>query len=233
MARPFLTAQWRDLLLFNWAVDPALLAPLVPAGTELDPWEGECFVSAVGFQFCEMAVMGVPAWGWRNFPEVNLRFYIRRKNEGEWRRGVGFVAEVTPHRVVEWVARSVYGEPYQTWPMQAEVGEERTEYRIRMRDGWTGMGARPMGSWMAPDPEARETFFIEHYWGYTQLSETETSEYEVTHPTWRVRGAELDRFDLDVAKLYGPEWVDALARPPDSVVLAEGSEIAVYPGSKI
>ncbi len=95
------------------------------------------------------------------------------------------------------------------------------------------MGARPTGPWVEPAPGAQETFFIEHYWGYTQLSETETSEYEVTHPTWRVRGAELERFDLDVAKLYGPEWVDVLARPPDSVVLAEGSEIAVYPGGKL
>jgi uncharacterized protein YqjF (DUF2071 family) len=233
MSMPFLTAEWRDLLLFNWAVDPSLLAPLVPAGTELDPWEGDCFVSAVGFQFRSMAVMGVPAWGWRNFPEINLRFYIRRKHDGEWRRGVGFVAEVTPHRLVGWIARSVYGEPYQTWPMQTEVTEDLTEYRIRMGGEWAGMGARPTGSWMTPDPAAQETFFIEHYWGYTRLSETQTSEYEVAHPSWRTRSAELERFDLDVAKLYGPEWADLLSRPPDSVVLAEGSEIAVHPGRKL
>ena len=214
-------------------MDPSLVAPLVPAGTELDPWEGDCYVSAVGFRFRNMAVLGIPAWGWRNFPEVNLRFYIRRKHDGEWRRGVGFVAEVTPYRMVEWVARSVYGEPYQTWPMESEVNEERTEYRIRMRDGWTGMGARPVGPWMQPDEEARETFFIEHYWGYTQLSETKTAEYEVAHPTWRVRAAERTRFDLDIATLYGAGWAEALARPPDSVVLAEGSEIAVHPSGKL
>ena len=29
--RPFLTAEWRDLLMVNFAVDPSLLAPHVPA----------------------------------------------------------------------------------------------------------------------------------------------------------------------------------------------------------
>ena len=114
-----------------------------------------------------------------------------------------------------------------------QVTEDLTEYRIRMGGEWAGMGARPTGSWMTPGPAAQETFFIEHYWGYTRLSETQTSEYEVTHPACRVRSAELERFDLDVAKLYGPEWADLLSRPPDSVVLAEGSEIAVHPGRKL
>lgn len=35
----FLTAEWRYLAMLNYELDPATLAPLVPAGTELDFWE--------------------------------------------------------------------------------------------------------------------------------------------------------------------------------------------------
>jgi uncharacterized protein YqjF (DUF2071 family) len=32
----FLTAEWINLLMVNYVVDPSLLARFVPAGTELD-----------------------------------------------------------------------------------------------------------------------------------------------------------------------------------------------------
>ncbi|MBI1723099.1 MAG: DUF2071 domain-containing protein, partial [Gemmatimonadetes bacterium] len=36
--RPFLTAEWRFLVMANYEVDPAVLEPLVPSGTRLDGW---------------------------------------------------------------------------------------------------------------------------------------------------------------------------------------------------
>jgi uncharacterized protein YqjF (DUF2071 family) len=108
MPRPFLTASWRDVLLLNWRIDPQLLQPHLPIGTELDSFQGRHYVSLVGFRFLNMAVRGVPALGHRDFPEVNLRFYVRREVAGQMRRGVVFFREMTPHRMVEWVARCCY-----------------------------------------------------------------------------------------------------------------------------
>ena len=45
MNRTFLTAEWRSLVMINYAVEPAVLAPHVPRGVELDPWEGEALVT--------------------------------------------------------------------------------------------------------------------------------------------------------------------------------------------
>ena len=56
----FLRAEWRYLAFLNYEVDPAILAPLVPAGTELDEREGRVFVSMVGFRFLKTRVCGVP-----------------------------------------------------------------------------------------------------------------------------------------------------------------------------
>ena len=229
MPGPFITAAWRDLLMLNWRVDPALLDPLVPMGTELDPWKGSHWVSLVGFRFLDLAVKGVPAIGHRDFLEINLRFYVRREVAGEIRRGVVFLSELTPRRIVEWVARAVYSEPYKTLPMRNEIGKIKTQYELKQAGKWQGMAVMPVGDWREP----AEAFFIEHYWGYNRQANGGTMEYEVTHPKWRTRPAELTRFDLDVKALYGQDWVEVLAATPDAVVLADGSEVAVFSGDQI
>jgi uncharacterized protein len=103
----FLTAKWRDLVMLNYEVDPSLLQRHVPAGTELDSFEGKTYVSLVGFYFS-----GTRLWGkiavpmHTEFEEANLRFYVRQRAEGEERRGVCFIAEIVPRRAIAWTARS-------------------------------------------------------------------------------------------------------------------------------
>src|SRR3954453_487726 len=110
MLKPFLTANWRYLAMLNFAIDPKILQPLVPVETELDFHEGRTFVSVVGFLFLGTRVVGLPIPLHRNFEEVNLRFYVRRKNGNEWRRGVVFVRELAPRRPIALVARKFYGD---------------------------------------------------------------------------------------------------------------------------
>ena len=81
-AAPFLTAEWRWLAMLNYEADAALLRPLVPAGTELDTWGGVTYASVVGFLFLDTRVLGVPIPFHRDFEELNLRFYVRRR--GPW-----------------------------------------------------------------------------------------------------------------------------------------------------
>ena len=100
----FLTAEWRNLAMLNYEADPSILARRVPAGCELDAWAGRTFVSLVGFQFLHTRVLGVPVPLHRHFEEVNLRFYVRRKADGAWRRGVVFVKELVPRRATAFVA---------------------------------------------------------------------------------------------------------------------------------
>jgi uncharacterized protein YqjF (DUF2071 family) len=101
----FLTAEWRHLAMLNYLVDPSILAPLVPPGTELDQWSGATFLSLVGFLFLDTRIFGLPIPFHRNFEEVNLRFYVRRRAHDGWRRGVTFVKELVPHLAIAWTAR--------------------------------------------------------------------------------------------------------------------------------
>lgn len=120
-ASRFLTAAWRDLVMINYEIDPGILAPLVPAGTELDAWSGRTLVSMVGFRFLDTRVLGVPIPFHRDFDEVNLRFYVRRRVPDGLRRGVVFIREIVPKAAVAWVARVVYNENYVAWPMRHDT----------------------------------------------------------------------------------------------------------------
>src|SRR4051812_5676689 len=96
----FLTAGWHHLVMLNYPVDPAVLQTHLPAGTELDFWNGQTYVSVVGFQFQGARVLGVPVPFHRHFEEVNLRFYVRYRVPAGWRRGVVFIKEIVRKRLV-------------------------------------------------------------------------------------------------------------------------------------
>ena len=231
MASSFLTATWRHLVLLNWRVDEDLLVPHLPSGVELDRWDGDCWASLVGFQFLHMSVKGVPAFGYRDFPEINLRFYVKRQVNGETRRGVVFIREITPHLMVGWVARALYNEPYTTMPMRQSVDESHARYQLQIDGQWQGLGVRTAGAWR--DQDEAELFITEHYWGYNTQRNGDAMEYQVEHPTWRARSIEPDCLDLDIEKLYGEQWAQALGAKPDSMVFAEGSEVTVRSGVRI
>ena len=135
--------------MLNYAVDPDLLRSKVPAGTELDSFGSQTFISLVGFQFLRTKVLGVPVPFHRNFDEVNLRFYVRRHVGGEIRRGVVFIREIVPRRAIAYLARVVYNENYVRLPMAHRIEAETVEYRWRVRAHWnrlmvefSGSGAR-------------------------------------------------------------------------------------------
>ncbi len=75
MNKPFLTAEWNNLIMANFVIDPEILKPYLPAKTELDFYNGECFVSLIGFMFEETSILGIRVPFHINFEEVNLRNY--------------------------------------------------------------------------------------------------------------------------------------------------------------
>lgn len=230
--RPFLTAQWRNLLMVNYAVEPALLAPHVPAGTELDTHEGSCYLSLVAFQFLDTRVLGMAIPGHRNFEEMNLRFYVRRKSAGAWRRAVVFIREVVPRRAIALVARALYNEPYLALPMRSRIDPPRVEYGWRLKGLWHSVAATAVGQGTSAAVGSREQFITEHYWGYTRQRDGGTIEYRVEHPPWRLWPAEHVSLDVDLESLYGPVFAAAMTSL-SSAFIAEGSPVSVSRGRRI
>ncbi len=239
-ALPFLTAEWRFLLMLNYEVDAAVLEPLVPAGTELDLWEGKALVSMVGFLFLRSRVLGVGVPFHRNFEEVNLRFYVRRQLGEESRGGICFVKEIVPLKWVAQAARFTYQENYQTMRMGHTVEGENNpqlkdrlvEYTWRYRRRLNRLGGLGTGEPKTPAPGSEAWFLSERLWGYTRLSDSVTSEYHVEHPLWRVWAVTQPYLLCDIAALYGDAFSPFLHHRPRSAFLAEGSPVAVFPRQK-
>ncbi len=169
-AKPFLRARWVHLAMLNYEIEPDLLAPHVPAGTELDSWNGKTFVSMVGFLFQETSLLGFPALFHRNFEEVNLRFYVRRQTNEGWRRGVVFIKEIVPRRFVALIARTVYNETYVALPMRhtlqlpgPKTGGTFT-YEWLTNGMWNSLEVKTdSGQPTLPEVDSEETFITEHY----------------------------------------------------------------------
>ena len=217
----------------NYEIDRAILEPLVPAGVELDLFEGKCFVSLVGFMFLDTRVKGFLIPFHVNFEEVNLRFYVRRLADDETRRGVVFVREIVPKTAIASVARMVYGEPYECWQMSNDRSEDSVSYEWRRSSCYNRLSVDRGENLGVPADDSHGSFIIEHYWGYTRRSASRTDEYKVEHPKWKMFSAANERIDVDFAKTYGEEYAFLNSAKPYSVLLAAGSEIAVYKGSKL
>jgi uncharacterized protein YqjF (DUF2071 family) len=231
----FLTADWKYLAMLNYEVEPRVLAPYVPRGTELDSWKGKYLVSVVGFLFLNTRVFGIPIPFHRDFEEVNLRIYVRHKAEEGWRRGVVFIKEIVPRAAIAITARKIYNEPYIALPMahqiEFESGSVRSaEYSWQFggRKNYLRLTTRGDAQPLTEGSEAE--FITEHYWGYNAQPDGSTLEYRVEHPRWRFYDIGDAKLDCDVAALYGEQFRKCLNRNPSSAFLAEGSAVTVYQG---
>lgn len=229
----FLTAEWRHLAMLNYEIEPAILAPFVPAGTELDSWSSKTFVSMVGFRFFDTRVLGVPIPFHRDFEEVNLRFYVRRKADDGWRRGVVFIKEIVPRAAIALFARKFYNEPYIALPMAHRVDSGSVEFSWRFNGRSNSLKVVTRGEPQDLREGSEAEFITEHYWGHTAQRDGSTLEYRVEHPRWRVWEAHEARLDCDVEELYGEQFVAALSGNPSSTFLAEGSAVSVSKGARL
>ena len=225
----FLTAEWNNLLMLNYAADPSLLEPFVPAGTELDAFAGKIYLSLVGFEFNRTRVLGLAVPFHRNFEEVNLRFYVRHSSK----RGVVFIRELVPKYAVAAVARYVFKESYSCVPMSHRIESGKAEYAWKLGLERCVMSIETKGKSFVPPEGSLSQFITEHYWGYTTQKGGGSLEYEVQHPPWQVWNAKEAGFSGNADGLYGAEIGKVLRREPDSAFLAKGSPVTVFKSKRI
>jgi len=183
-------------------------------------------------------VRGIPIPFHRDFEELNLRFYVRRRAEDGWRRGVVFIQELVPRAAIAWVARRFYNENYLALPMAHQIDRAGDAiksaayfWRFSGSESFLKIVTRGVAKELAAGSEAE--FITEHYWGYARQRDGSTMEYRVGHPRWRIWEAESVELHGDTAGLYGPRFGGCLNRSPASAFLAAGSEVIVYAGTRL
>jgi uncharacterized protein YqjF (DUF2071 family) len=224
--------------MLNYEVDPAYLQKYIPAGTELDSFDGKTYVSLVGFRFCRTKLLGtIPIPFHTEFEEINLRFYVRRSEAGETRRGVVFIAEIVPKRAIAFTARLFYNENYVRRPMAHRVfsKDSKVEVEYSWRSGNQGckLQAHASGTPSLPTQGSLEQFITEHYWGYSRQPNGGAVEYHVAHAPWKVWSANKANFSGDPSDLYSDELSQVLTKAPASAFIADGSPVRVMRGGTL
>jgi uncharacterized protein YqjF (DUF2071 family) len=237
MRKEFLTAEWNNLVMANYIVDPAILKEHIPVHTELDFYNGHAYVSLVGFMFQNSRVRGIKIPFHVNFEEVNLRFYIKYFNDGQWKRGVVFIKEIVPKPAISFIANTLYHERYSTMRMKhfftKTVNEIHLGYQWKFNKKWNRLEATTATESSPMLPGSQEEFITEHYWGCSKYNAQTTFEYGVQHPAWQVYKLKDYLIDCDFASLYGNEFAVLQQAEPTSVFVAQGSSIAILGKRKL
>ena len=227
----FLKAKWENIIMANYEIDPAVLIPFLPKGVELDLYDGKAYISLVGFMFKDTKLFNVKIPNFGTFEEINLRFYVSRKVGNEIRRGVVFINETVPYKVVAWLANALYKEHYTTiptrhhWDFSKEHKEIKYEWQVNKK--WNNIEISASKEQKIMNKNSFESFIFEHYYGYTKYNKTTTQEYQIAHPSWLINEISDYKIDCDFESMYGKDFAVLNKTQVASVFLAEGSAIEI------
>lgn len=227
----FLKANWENIIMANYAIDPEILKPYLPKGVNLDVYDGKAYVSLVGFMFKNTKLFQIPIPFLGTFEEINLRFYVYR-NEGDTiKRGVVFINETIPYKIVAWMANKLYKEHYTVVPTKHEIVQLSATTKIKfewlLHKKWNSIYVEAANKAQEMEQNSLEKFIYEHYFGYTKIDDNNTEEYRLQHPSWNVQKVVDYKIDCDFEAMYGKCFSVLNHTKPEAVFIAEGSAVKV------
>ena len=227
----FLKAKWENIIMANYALPPEILKPYLPKGVELDLFEGKAYVSLVGFMFKDTRLFNIPIPYLGTFEEINLRFYVKRIEGNTVKRGVVFINETIPYKLVAWVANKLYKEHYTTIPTTHKILEndniKTVQFNWQKNKKWNSIFVEANIQTKPMEENSFEKFIYEHYFGYTKVSETATIEYSLQHPSWLTHAILQYKIDCDFATMYGYDFAILNQTKPTAIFMAVGSSVSV------
>jgi len=227
----FLKADWENIIMANYEIDPQILIPYVPKGVEIDLFEDKCYISLVGFMFKNTQLFNVPIPWFGTFEEINLRFYVVRKEGNQIKRGVVFINETIPYPIVAWVANKLYNEHYTVVPTKHEqiLGTDSNQIKFEwlVDSKWNSIDVQYSNKSKTMKSNSLEKFIYEHYYGYTKVSDKKTEEYKLQHPSWKTHTLFNYEIDCDFQAMYGQDFAVLNETKPAAVFIAKGSKVGI------
>lgn len=228
----FLTARWENLVLITYAIKPEMLEPFLPKGLVPDTINGDAFLSLVAFDFLDTKVKGVKFPFHVNFPEINLRAYVRNNEK----RGVIFIREYVPRFFISMIANVLYNEKYKTASMKSRIeknGKIFLSHTLKSGGKQYSINLEAENKPWLPAENTTEHFFKEHEWGFGVNKRGQSLIYRVEHPFWEVFPIIKFEHNFDFGAIYGAHWKSLNNSSPYNVTFAKGSKIKVFEGNII
>ena len=243
--RVLLSQWWLDLTFLHWAVEPQVVAPLLPRGVRPDVIDGRTYIGLIAFRMHRVGWLGLPGVPWLgSFPETNVRLY---SVDEAGRRGVVFLSLDAARLLPVLAARIGFRLPY-VWSQmsirrtRSESGtasesrtasESGTVFDYTSRRHWPGRRSAVSRISIRVGEQIESPSPAEHFmtarWGlhYAPLGRTQYLPND--HPRWALRRAEL--LDLD-ENLIAATGLPAPTGPPDSVLWSGGVPVRFGPPTR-
>jgi len=223
-----MTARWSNPILLTYRVPPDLLQRYIHPNLSLDPWQGHYHASIVAFEFQDTRFRGRRVPGFVNFSQLNLRTYVRQGDQ----RGVTYIKEFVPSKVVAVIARLRFNEPYRTLDITSQTRSAgdalHIEHRWRQHDGDQHIEVTASQASVIPPEDGSTYHFTEHRWGFGANRSGDLVRYRVEHPVWAIREIRSVTHHIDFAPLFGVDWGQLNDHEPERVTLAVGSAVQMY-----
>lgn len=216
--------------MVNYEVDADVLIPYLPRGVELDYYNNKTYVSLVGFMFANTRIFNLPIPFFGTFEEINLRFYVKRVVDGRVKRGVVFINETVPYKVVAWLANKLYRENYISIPTKNSIktgSTRQVKYQWKMNKQWNHLEVVAKMETEEMQHGSMEEFIFEHYFGFTKINNQISQEYRIDHPRWLINKVSDYSVRCDFENMYGKNFSNLSNVIPDSVFMAEGSAVSI------
>ena len=199
--RAVLRQSWLELTFLHWSFDPALIRPLIPAGLELDLWEGKCYVGLVPFILADITLARAPAAPWLSrFNETNVRTYVFDRHG---RRGVWFFSLDAARLAAVIGARISYALPYYWAGMDVRREGQQVRYRSKRRHGppgETNIVVTPGAGIAEPSPLE---IFLTSRWRLFAYRSGRLFRADIEHPRWPLQQATVNRLEESLQRAAG------------------------------
>lgn len=188
-----LRMTWKNLAFLHWPLPQAQLQPKLPEGLELDTHEGVAWLGITPFEMRDVHVTGMPPVPTaRNFPELNVRTYVRHQG----RAGVWFFSLDAASLLAVMGARSVTGLPYYHARMTLRASGDAIAYasdRRAARAPRAIFRARyaPTGDVYASTPGSLEHFLTERYSLFVERA-SKLLRLDVEHRAWPLQNGSAE-----------------------------------------
>jgi uncharacterized protein YqjF (DUF2071 family) len=213
-----LAQTWQQLLFAHWRVDPKVVAPLIPAGLEVDTFDDSAWIGVVPFLMNNVhprATFNVS--GLSRFPELNVRTYVKRDDKP----GVWFLSLDAGNPVAVRIGRGLFHLPYYNAAMTISREGDWVRYTSHRKGAEVNFEGkyRPIGDIYRSQPGSIDEWLTERYCLYTGDAQGRIMRLDIQHRPWPLQPAE--------AKINVNTMVPALKLPDEPPLLHYADRIDV------
>ena len=210
---------WEELLFAHWTVPADALRAHVPAGLDIDHFEGRAYLGLTPFRVTNLRLRGLPPVpGFSSFLELNCRTYVSHGDKP----GIWFFSLDASSRFAVEGARRLYKLPYFRARMSGPPHFTSVRLNSEREHHWDATYERTGAASHAP-PRTLEHFLAERYCLYSVDEAGRLHRAEIHHLPWPLQGAEAEIRRNTVR----PDGLDVSGEP--HVMFSARQDVVIWP----